>query len=78
MGASLDGCTLEPLMRESGDSVLGFLGGLAGMTEDLRLTSQRMENLAGLTCSVRFTLSGENGFSIVLHFGPDPISAEPD
>jgi len=73
-----DAATLEPLMRESGDSVLGFLGGRPSITENLRLTSQRMENLAELTGSVRFTLSGENGFSIVLHFGPDPISAEPD
>jgi hypothetical protein len=70
--------TLEPLIRESGDSVLGFLGGLAGMSGDLRLTSQRIENLAGLKGSVRFTLSGENGFSIVTHFGADPIPAEPD
>ena len=70
--------TLEPLVRESGDSVLGFLGGLAGMQGDLRLTSARIENLAGLTGSVRFTLTGANGFSIVTHFGPDPIPAEAD
>jgi putative sterol carrier protein len=70
--------TLEPLVRESGDSVLGFLGGLAGMQGDLRLTGTRIENLAGLTGSVRFTLTGDNGFSIVTHFGPDPIAPEPD
>lgn len=70
--------TLDPLVRESGDSVLGFLGGLAGIAGDLRLTRQRIENLSGLSGSVRFTLIGDNGFSIVTHFGPDPISAEPD
>ena len=70
--------TLEPLARESGDSVLGFLGGLAGMAGDLRLTSQRIENLAGLSGSVQFTLTGKNGFSIVIHLGGDPIPAEPD
>ena len=73
-----DAATLEPLVRESGDSVLGFLGGLAGMQGDLRLTGARIENLAGLSGSVRFTLTGENGFSIVTHFGSDPIPAEPD
>lgn len=73
-----DVTTLAPLMRESGDSVLGFLGGLAGMSGDLRLTRERIDNLAGLTGSVRFTLTGENGFSIVIHLGPDPIPAEPD
>ncbi len=73
-----DAATLAPLMRESGDSVLGFLGGLAGMSGDLRLTRQRIENLAGLAGSVRFTLTGENGFSIVIHLGTEPIPAEPD
>ncbi len=48
------------------------------MAGDLRLTNQRIENLSGLTGSVRFTLTGENGFSIVTHFGDDPIAAEPD
>ena len=72
-----DLATLGPLIQESGDSVLGFLGGLAGMQGDLRLTGARIENLAGLTGSVRFTLVGENAFSIVIHFGDDPIAAEP-
>lgn len=72
-----DAATLESLVRESGDSLLGFLGGLAGLQGDLRLTSQRIENLSDLSGSVRFTLTGENPFSIVAHFGQDPIPEEP-
>lgn len=60
------------LERESGDSVLSFLGGLAGMSEDMRLTSQRIQNLHGVQGSLRFELTGDKAFSVLVHFGDVP------
>jgi len=65
------------LERESGDSVLGFLGGLAGLEEALKLTAQRMQNLADLAGTLRFELSGEGGFALLVHFGTEPMTTEP-
>jgi hypothetical protein len=59
----------EILERESGDSVLGFLGGLAGLGEEMKLTAGRMQNLAGLNGTLRFCRTGERGFTILVHFG---------
>ncbi len=67
----------EVLERESGDSVLGFLGGLAGLNEAMKLTAGRMENLAGLDGTLHFALTGEGGFALLLHFGPGEVAAEP-
>jgi putative sterol carrier protein len=65
------------LERESGDSILGFLGALAGMQEDMKLTSQRIQNLHGLDGSLRFSLTGENAFSLTAHFGESPVPESP-
>jgi putative sterol carrier protein len=67
----------EVLERESGDSVLGFLGGLAGLEEALKLTAARMQNLEGLTGTLRFALTGEDGFALLVHFGDGEIAEEP-
>ena len=64
------------LERESGDSVLGFLGGLAGIGESMKLTSARMKNLAGMAGTLRFALTGEGGFELLVHFGADPVADE--
>jgi hypothetical protein len=64
--------------RTSGDSILGFLGGLAGLDAALRLTSQRVENLSLLRGTLRFELRGEDGFALTAHFGPPPPGGEPD
>ena len=69
--------TFAVLERESGDSVLGFLGGLAGLEESMKLTAGRMQNLAGLEGTLRFALTGEGGFALLVHFGDGEVAAEP-
>lgn len=68
---------LAALVRESGDSALGFLGGLAGLAGEMRLTRSRIENLGDLEGSARLELTGENGFAVVSHFGSEPLPDEP-
>lgn len=72
-----DLAAFEVLEKESGDSVLGFLGGLAGLKEPLKLTAGRMKNLAGLEGTLRFALTGEDGFSLLIHFGEGTVADEP-
>lgn len=69
--------TFEVLERESGDSVLGFLGGLAGLEESMKLTAGRMQNLAGLEGTLRFALTGAGGFTLLVHFGEGEVADEP-
>lgn len=69
--------TFAVLERESGDSVLGFLGGLAGLEESMKLTASRMQNLAGLEGTLRFALTGDGGFVLLVHFGEGEVAAEP-
>lgn len=68
---------LDALVRESGDSALGFLGGMAGLAGEMKLTSGRIANLSDLHGSIGLELTGEDGFRLVSHFGPDPIPEEP-
>ncbi len=64
------------LEKESGDSVLGVLGGLAGLEESLKLTAGRLQNLAGMEGTLRFALTGDGGFELLVHFGAGPVSDE--
>ena len=64
------------LEKESGDSVLGFLGGLAGLEESMKLTRGRMQNLANMEGTLRFALTGEGGFEMLVHFGAGPVTDE--
>jgi hypothetical protein len=73
-----DIAALDALVRESGDSALGFLGGMAGLAGEMKLTSARIANLADLQGSIGLELTGEDGFRLVSHFGPDPIPDEPN
>jgi len=73
-----DRSSFEALARASGDSILGFLGGLAGIGDEMRLTAQRVENLAQLSGSFRFELTGEGGFVLSAHFGSEPMPEVPD
>lgn len=68
---------LESLIRESGDSALGFLGGLAGLAGEMRLTQTRIKNLEDLVGCARLELTGETGFCVDTHFGNDPLPDEP-
>ena len=69
---------LESLIRESGDSALGFLGGLAGLAGEMRLTKGRIENLDDLKGTARLELKGKSGFRVDTHFGAGPLPDEPD
>lgn len=68
----------ERLVAEAGDSALGFLGGLSGLAGDMKLTRARLDQLAGVSGSLRFEVSGEGGFSLLTHFGPGAPAEEAD
>jgi hypothetical protein len=74
------GHTLEDfpdLRRECGDSLLGFLGGLAGLGEEMRLTAQRVRSLRDLQGSLVFERTGEGGFVLFASFGIETPMPEP-
>jgi len=64
------------LEREAGDSALGFLGGLAGMGGEIKLTQSRIDNLAGMSGAVAFERTGDGGFRLLTHFGSEPVPDE--
>lgn len=72
-----DRSAFEVLEREAGDSALGFLGGLAGMGGEIKLTQSRIDNLAGMAGAILFERTGDGGFAIVTHFGSEPVPDEP-
>lgn len=65
------------IRRECGDSILGFLGALAGLGEEMKLTAQRVRSLKGLDGSLRFESAGKQGFVLLAHFGQAPNDDEP-
>jgi hypothetical protein len=71
-----DSDSFETLERESGDSVLGFLGAVAGLKDDMKLTSGRIQTLHGLNGTLRFELRGEKPMVLTAHFGSDPMPEE--
>jgi hypothetical protein len=68
----------ERLARETGDSATALLGGLAGLGGDMQLTRRRIEHLVGLSGLMHFEVTGDDGFTLRTHFGPDPIRSEVD
>jgi hypothetical protein len=68
----------EQLARESGDSALALLGGLSGLTGEMRLTRKRVESLGQLQGAVHFSVSGEAGFALITHFGAGPLPDVPN
>jgi putative sterol carrier protein len=62
--------TFATLERESGDSVLGFLGALAGQGGDMKLTPTRLQNLLALRGRARLELSGGAPMTLEARFGP--------
>lgn len=72
-----DIASYEHLVREAGDSALGMLGGLSGLAGEMKLTRARIDNLTGVGGSLQFTLSGADGFTLLTHFGSDPIPEQP-
>lgn len=67
----------EDLRRECGDSLLGFLGGLAGLGDQMRLTAQRVRSLRELDGNLVFERTGPCGFVLSAAFGVETIAAPP-
>jgi hypothetical protein len=76
LGHALD--DFEDLRRECGDSLLGFLGGLAGLHEDMRLTSGRVRGLRELQGSIALERTGPGGFVVFAAFGVAAPAPQPD
>jgi hypothetical protein len=64
----------ERLIRDAGDSALGFLGGLSGLAGEMKLTRARVDALADVRGSLRFEVAGEDGFALLTGFGEEPPS----
>jgi hypothetical protein len=67
----------ERLIADAGDSALGFLGGLSGLAGEMKLTKARLDVLAGVTGTLFFEVTGDDGFAILTHFG-DAAKETPD
>lgn len=65
------------IRRECGDSLLGFLGGLAGLGDEMRLTAQRVRSLRELHGSLVFERVGPGGFVLFASFGIETPEPEP-
>jgi hypothetical protein len=70
--------TFETLERESGDSVLGFLGALAGQSADMKLTAARLRNLRMLNGSARIEITGGAPMDLIVRFGGPATDTGPD
>jgi hypothetical protein len=58
-------------------SPMALLGGLAGLGLEMRLTQQRIDDLADVTGMLKFAVRGGDGFDLYTHFGTDAIPEEP-
>ncbi len=72
-----DRAAFEKLAREAGDSALGMLGGLSGLAGEMKLTKARIDNLAGVRGSLRFEVTGADGFALLTQFGDGPVTDPP-
>jgi len=75
LGHTLD--DFPKIRRECGDSLLGFLGALAGLGDEMRLTSQRVRNLRDLRGSLVFEHVGRDGFALFASLGVEAPESEP-
>ena len=66
------------LAREADGSLTALLGALAGLAGEMKLTRKRMLDMEAVEGLIRFEVTGENGFSLLTHFGTGPLPAEPD
>ena len=69
--------SFDVLEHESGESILGFLGALAGQKEDLKLTPGRIRNLNGIDGILSFQLTGEQPMTLKAQFGEAATKEEP-
>jgi putative sterol carrier protein len=73
---ALDRAHYEPLWREAGDNVLGFLGGISGMGASIKLTKYRVDQIALVGGTLLFELTGAGGFRLLARLG-DGEPSEP-
>ena len=69
LSISVERSHYEPLFREAGDNVLGFLGGISGMGAPVKLTRDRVEQIAAVGGTLCFELTGEGGFQLLAKLG---------
>jgi hypothetical protein len=67
----------ERIAAEAGDSTLALLGGLSGLAGEMKLTRSRIQNLGAVGGSIRFEVSGDQGFALLTHFGGKLIPEGP-
>ena len=67
----------DALRAECGDSLLGFVGALAGLGDEMKITSQRVRSLRDLDGGVRLVREGEGGFTLDAWFGNADVDASP-
>ena len=63
------GTDFEALRGACGESLLGFLGALAGLGDEMRITAQRVRSLRELAGGVVLDRHGEGGFVLEAWFG---------
>lgn len=73
-----DGAMLRWLMRETDGSLTALLGALSGLGGEMKLTRKRMLDLEAVDGLIRFEVTGDNGFTLLTHFGTREMPAEPD
>ncbi len=73
-----DGPAFRRLSQEAGDSTLALLGGLSGLAGEIKLTQARLDLLADVSGSLRFEVTGPEGFALLTHFGAGEPKGEPD
>ncbi len=69
LSIAVDRSHYGPLLREAGDNVLGFLGGISGMGAPIQLTRDRVEQIAAVGGTLCFELTGEGGFQLLAKLG---------
>lgn len=63
------------LRADCGDSLLGFLGALAGLGDEMKITAQRVRSLRELAGGIRLVREGDDGFVLEAWFGVVPDTA---
>ena len=69
LSIAVDRVHYESLFREAGDNVLGLLGGISGMGAPIKLTRDRVEQIAAVGGTLCFELTGEGGFQVLAKLG---------
>jgi hypothetical protein len=73
-----DANAFQRLTREAGETITALLGAVAGLAGDMRLTRKRMFDMDAVDGLIRFEVTGEEGFSLLSHFGTGPLPDAPD